>query len=422
VTLFRMLSSPAVWALGDQVLVSAGTFAMTLLVARCVSLGDFSTYGLTTILLWFVSAIHRSYLTQPMSISAVAEPPEAWGPRLKRVLVLQALGWPLVLGLFLAVSARYLPSWQVAASASLFTIAYLLQETMRRILFVQQRMQWVSCLDALAYGGQLILGVVLWWLHDTPVALSTLLVAASVPFLLSAMLAYASLPTPARAALWPDRQSLKRAASAHWTESRWVCFSQVFMFGSFMLVPFQIAEWGKPLWVAQYNAAGALLNGLNVIRQALGNHLPIEAARRFHSDGVDGLQRYLWTSAVWIFGLSLAIMAILVGFGEPLVGLLFGDRFTEAVALLPHAAVGQLMTMFMLLSQAGALVIKRTEQIFWSYVVGTMISFGLAPWVIPEWGLLGAVWVANIGIFVPAAWHLLAFLRDLRQVATEQRT
>ena len=418
----RLLRSPAIWALGDQVLVSAGNFTMTLLVARCVTLDDFSAFGLTTILLWFVSAIHRSYLTQPLAIAAVGESPALWGARLKKVLLLQFLGWPCVALLFMGVALRYLPSMAVAVAASVFTSAFLLQETMRRMLFVLGRMQRVSALDGLAYGGQLMVAAWWgWWVNETA-PLASLLLLASVPFFASAWFAYASLPPEARHAVWPDQRGIRRAAAEHWLESRWVCFSQLFMFGSFMLVPFQIAEWGKPIWVAQYNAAGSILNGLNVIRQALGNHLPIEAARQFHEGGAEALQAYLWKSAAWILGLSMLIMVVLVGFGEVLVDLLFGDRFGEAVGLLPHAAVGQFLTMFTLVSQAGALVIRRTEQVFWAYVVGTILSFSLAPVMIPQWGLLGAVWLSNIGVLVPALWHVVAFRRDLRCVAQEQRT
>lgn len=409
-----------VWALGDQVLVSASNFVLTLVVARHVSLSAFSAYGLAITLVWFVSAMHRAYLTQPMAIAAVGEAPTELGERLKAVLLLQVLGWPLVMGLFAAVAWRYLPSQGVALAAAVFAAAFLLQETMRRVLFAQGRLQRVSALDALAYGGQLVAILAVGAAAGGEVTLEAVLLVGALPFAVSAAWAYASLPDEARAVPWPGRDALQRAAASHWAESRWVCFSQVFMFGSFMLVPFQIAEWGKPLWVAQYNAAASILNGLNVIRQALGNHLPIEAARRFKAGGMPAMQRYLAQSASLIMLLAAAIVAVLVGLGPELVGWLFGARFAEAAAVLPHAAVGPLVGMLSLVSQAGGLVIRQTEQIFWSYVAGTVVSFALAPWLIPTFGLLGAVWVSNIGVLVPTLWHLLAFRRQVGAMTQEQ--
>lgn len=123
----RVTRSPVVWALGDQVLVSACNFLLTLVVARHVSLSAFSAYGLVITLVWFVSAMHRAYLTQPMAISAVGEDASALGERLKAVLALQMLGWPLVAGLFALAAWRYLPSQGVALAATVFAAAFLLQ-------------------------------------------------------------------------------------------------------------------------------------------------------------------------------------------------------------------------------------------------------------------------------------------------------
>lgn len=416
----RLSRSPVVWALGDQVLVSACNFVLTLVVARHVSLSAFSAYGLAITLVWFVSAMHRAYLTQPMAIAAVGEAPAELGVRLKAVLLLQVLGWPLVMGLFAAVAWRYLPSQGVALAAAVFAAAFLLQETMRRVLFVQGRLRRVSALDALAYGGQLVAILAVGTAAGGDARLEVMLMVGALPFAVSAAWAYAGLPAEARAVPWPGRRALQRAAASHWAESRWVCFSQVFMFGSFMLVPFQIAEWGKPVWVAQYNAAASILNGLNVIRQALGNHLPIEAARHFKAGGMPAMRRYLARSASLIMMLAAAVVAVLVGLGPELVGWLFGARFAEAAAVLPHAAVGPLVGMLSLVSQAGGLVIRQTEQIFWSYVAGTFVSFALAPWLIPAFGLLGAVWVSNVGVLVPTLWHLLAFRRQVGAMTQEQ--
>jgi len=157
VILARLWRSPVIWALGDQVLVSACNFGLTLLVARLVTLADFSAYGLAVTLVWFVSALHRAYLTQPMAIDAVGDDAARVGARLKAVLMLQVLGWPLIGVLFALVAVRYLPSQAMALAATVFAASFLLQETLRRLLFAQRRMRLISGLDGLAYGGQLLI-------------------------------------------------------------------------------------------------------------------------------------------------------------------------------------------------------------------------------------------------------------------------
>lgn len=412
----RLSRSPVVWALGDQVLVSGGTFLLTLVVARHVSLSDFAAYGLCMTMVLFASAMHRAYLTQPMALELVGSDPADGGERLKAVLALQALAWPLVYGVFGLMALRYLPSQAVALAATGLCASFLLQETVRRVLFAQGLMQRVTLMDGLAYGGQLLAVLAVGHLVQGPAPVTWVLMAASVPFLVSAMVAYASLSAEMRAARWHGRAGLRAAATQHWRESRWICFSQIFMFGSFMLVPFQIAEWGKPIWVAQYNATASILNGLNVIRQALGNHLPIEAARQFKTGGATALQRHLGRAAWAVLALAGLIVLVLVLGGDLLVTGLFGARFQEAAAVLPHAAFGPLVGMLSLVSQAGGLAIGRTEQIFWSYVAGTIASFALAPWLIPSFGLLGAVWVSNVGVLVPTLWHVVVFRRQLSRL------
>lgn len=408
----RFFKSNAAWALTDQIGVSACNFLSTLVVAKYLSLEGFSAFGLSLTVTLFVSALHRSYLTQPMSILGIAESREALAERFKAVLLLQLMAWPAVLLGLVLLGSRYFPSLGVSLACAFSIAMFLLQESVRRLFFTLSEIRSATAIDVVAYGGQL--GLILLVGATGHLSVEGALLLMGLSFLSSFTLGLALLPSDLRSKQRLPMSRLSGFASAHWVHSRWIALSQLFMFGSYMFVPFQIAEFGQAIWVAQYNATSSVLNVLNIIRQTIGNYLPTLAAKKFHADGLRGLERMLNKVAMqMVLGAVVVIVGLLLT-GDFLVHLLYGDRFKEAASILPIASVGPLIGMLSFVSQAGAMVLGKTEHIFYSYVGGAVVSFIAAPFMIPHFGLPGAVWVANMGIIVPTVWHWVEFKGNCR--------
>lgn len=410
--------SDAVWALLDQVIVSACTFLVTLVVARLVSVEAFSAFGLSVTVTLFASAMHRSYLTQPLSVLGVKEQAQALGDRFKAVVVLHLLAWPLVAGMLALVGARYFPGVGFTLAVLAYILAYLLQEAVRRLCFTTGQLRLALAMDLIAYGGYLLSLIAVGWWRGVTVEEALSIGAA----LFAASCLWGLIRTDAiywRGA-WPGRARVLAFAAEHWHSSKWVCFSQVFMFGSFMLVPFQIAEFGSLLWVAQYNACNAILNVLNILRQTMGNYLPIVAARVYHEQGFAAFERTMNRLSLAVLAGSGVIVLMLLLLADFAVMLLYGERYRATAEILPQASIGPLVAMVSFVTQAGGLALGKTEHIFYSYVGGMVCSVGLAPWLIPQFGLEGAVWVANVGYIVPTVWHWLVFKRDCRQMGRHE--
>jgi O-antigen/teichoic acid export membrane protein len=401
-----------VWALLDQAQVSGCTFLVTLLVARFTSVADFSAYGLLVTVCLFISAMHRAYLTQPMGVEGVRELATALGRRFKAVLVMHLMAWPLVLALLLGLGWRYFPSVAFSIAAFAYVSAYLLQELVRRLFIVTDQHKLVAKMDMAAYGGQLLCIAAVGLLVGVNVTGALLIGGAT--FLASFIWAWFQVDKVYRRSPMPEWRELRLFALGHWQSSRWICFSQVFMFGSFMLVPFQIAEFGSVLWVAQYNAVGSVLNVLNILRQTMGNHLPILASRVFHNRGIDAFVQMMNRLSAAVLLVSTGVVLVLLLCGDALMALLYGARYAEAASVLPMASIGPLVAMVSFVSQAGGLALGQTRHIFFSYVAGMACSGLLAPFLIPTYGLTGAVWVANAGYIVPTIWHWWVFKRDCR--------
>ena len=409
--------SDAFWALSDQVLVSACTFLTTLLVARLVSVEAFSAFGLSVTATLFVSAMYRSYLTQPMSVLGVAEGADALTRRFRAVVVLHLWLWPLVCVAVAALGWRYFPDQGFTLAVLGYLLAYLMQEAVRRLCFTTSSIRLAWLMDLVAYGGYLGSLLTMLWL-DVAVSVQGILWIGAAWFMLACAMGWQACSATGAWRQWPSWGEVKAVAREHWSHSKWVCGSQVFLFGSFMLVPFQIAEFGSVLWVAHYNAANSILNVLNILRQTMGNYLPIVAARIYHERGFEAFRRALDKLSVAVLLASACMVFVLVVFGEFLVALLYGPRYLAVAEILPMAAIGPLVAMLSFVTQAGGLALGRTEQIFHAYLAGTICSVALAPWLIPRFGLDGAVWVANVGYIVPTVWHWVMFRRDCREVAS----
>jgi O-antigen/teichoic acid export membrane protein len=235
-------------------------------------------------------------------------------------------------------------------------------------------------------------------------------------FLLSAWWGWTQLAVEHRHAAWPGRSEVREVARAHWVSSRWICLSQTFMFGAVMIVPFQIIEFGNVIWLAQYNAMTSILNVSNVLRQALGNYLPIFVARMYHERAMPAFDQAMNRLTMMVLGGSAVAAMGLLLLGPWIVQALYGERYAQAAAVLPVGAIGPLLSMVSFVTHSGSLAMGKTEHIFFSYVAGTVSSASVAPWLIQHHGLLGAAWVANIGFLVPTVWHWWVFKRDCRRL------
>ena len=123
----------SVWSVGDQALVSLGTFLTSIALARSLSPSDFGAYGALVAAILFLNGIHSSLVTSPLSVQGAAVDRATLG-RYSTASMVFTLALAVPAGLLLVAGCAGLgkSSLWIWAPASL--VLWQVQETMRRSL------------------------------------------------------------------------------------------------------------------------------------------------------------------------------------------------------------------------------------------------------------------------------------------------
>ncbi len=150
------------WAFADQGVVSLGTFATNIILARTLSPGDYGRYVIIFGVLLFLNSIQYAIITFPLTVRGAASDQNSL-----RHLAISSLLFTTILALFLGVgmlgAATILGSIQLAPWAVSSLFFWQFQEVFRRALMAHQRYFEVMWGDALSYLGQALLMLVLYW-------------------------------------------------------------------------------------------------------------------------------------------------------------------------------------------------------------------------------------------------------------------
>lgn len=408
---------PAHWALIDQAIVSAATFAVGILLARALDPDGLALYSLAITTVLCLASVHRALVAQPLNILGAQERPDQRLSRYRNMLRLQRWMLPTMALLALLAGWAFFPVPGLMLGAAVYVGMFSLHDLIRRYHYTDGQIHRAVPGDVLAYGGQsvlLVLVVVLAW----SVSVSLVFWWLMVPLGVSAMWMH-----------WLIRRSGPEEAAGpgamehltqHWGNARWVVLSQLVWIGASQLIPFQLATYAQSQDVATYHAANALMNALNVFRLTLGNYLPGRSARVFAHGGALALQRYLRTVGLACLGLAAIVFVFFELTGDFWIDWMFAGKYQEAKRVMPTMVLVHLLAMSSLVSAAGAQVMGTTRVMFWSNAMALLMTFTVGSWAIHVWGLWGSVFALAIGLLLPAlmqAVHLsMHFQSRLGQV------
>lgn len=377
-----MIRARNLWSLLDQAWVSGINFLIGIVLARTLGLDGFGVYAVAQTYLLYANTFQASLVVAPMMTSVpLAEGVSAQRALLRgyfgcmlavlviTVALVLATGW--VLGIWLPAIGLHGLALPLGAAMA----AFQLQDWLRRSLFTRDQLRLVLATDVLAYGGQIVLLLVL--------ADRDALTPASAFWVLAATFAVSAVCTVATLRLLPSATQALAVLRAEWRASRdyfaswqlqWVSAAGVVLVGTSLV---------------GVHAAGAIravqnLTGLiTVFFQWMDNVVPVRCAVQLRTGGLPALLRFLAGVQV-AGGLGLtAIGALLTVFAAPLLGWIYGSEY---------AVFGALVAL-----QAAYYVLQHLYRME-SYLRRTLMHSDL----LAKGSLIGAVTaVAGVALLVP---------------------
>lgn len=311
----RLRLAPRYWVVAGQATVSGTNFITNLFIAKLCGLATFGEYSAWQLVLLLALAVQGALITQPLQVVLGALPAPRRAAYGQLVLALQ-LGFSGVAVLAVVLGARWLP--QAAAVLPAFVVLLATaagQDTLRKLLLAEGKVQAALASDGLSAAGQLLVLLALA-LRPAPASLAQVMWAVgltTVPALLVGAWALGVQPSLAG---W------RRFGQRHWRQARWLVPTALLQWGSgnVLLV---FAGWvGSPAVLGVLRLAQTAMGVFNLGLQAVENYaLPRlsqsfhHAPRQFAAQRAALTKKMLLAAGPLLAGLALAAGPLVARFG-----------------------------------------------------------------------------------------------------------
>jgi O-antigen/teichoic acid export membrane protein len=377
-------------ALLDQGLVSGANFLTNVLLARAFGIRDYGVFALVWIAVMFVNSLQYALIVTPM-MSVGPKQDEEDRPSYFGAVVVQELAFAFIAGLgsYLAArfSMRFFPEWRIGGLALPVcgvTLAYLLQEFLRRYFFCTQQSKRALITDVVSYLSQV---PIIFWLGSRHIATLSnalwIIAATSLTGFLVCIRWFEPITV-----VWP---AFKTVLLRHWRISRW-------------LVPTVFLQWSAGnlfllLAPVYYGAAGsaALRAANNIVGVAhvwflgLDNVVPAEAARRFRHAGAGGLMRYLRGVFLLWGGVTLVFGALIAAFPTLWLQIVYGGKYSQDGQVLRLYALLYLILFTLGPIRSGLQAMEYTAPVLWAYPLLIVFAVTFAEPFAHRLGLNGVI-------------------------------
>ncbi|MBV8436726.1 MAG: lipopolysaccharide biosynthesis protein [Silvibacterium sp.] len=387
--LLRISGGREMSALVDQAIVSGANFITNVILARSLGPRDFGVFALAWMAVLFANSLQFAFVITPMmSVGPKQEPADR--PLYYAAVLVQEIIFALIcsLAVLLAVrlSAQHFPRWDVhglGIPLSIATLAYLLQDFVRRYLFSTRRSKLALASDAVSYLTQL--PIILWMApraHFTSQAALWVIALTSLAGFVVGCYWFEPIRLQFRA--------LRAIFLRHWKISRWLAPSAFMQWSSgnlfVMAAPFYYGAAAAGILRASQNIVGVA----HIWFLGLDNVVPAEAARRMHSKGLDASFDYI-KQILWRWGLITLFFLALVALFPSLWLKIYGAKYEAYGYILRLYALFYFVVFFAGPLRAGLQALEYTAPLFWSYLAMTGFSILFAGPFAKHLGLTGVM-------------------------------
>lgn len=401
--LSRLLSNSHFLALADQAMVSAASFATTVMIGRWANAAELGAYVLAVSLLVSLQAVQESLVTLPYTILQ-RDTSRAVATHSGSALLL-SLSLSILAAAVIAAVAAGLPAWGAEPGAVSLAWALcavvpfvLLRELGRRFAFAHLRIAQATAIDAVAVVIQIVALVSL--------ASAGALSAASACLALGAASGVGGVvwlyQSQGRIAFCAD--DARRTVGESWRLGRWLFVNQIIM-------QLQIyAPYWLTFLIAGSAATGVLSACVSVVLFAspfvtgLSNILTPKAVKAWRQGGGGALRRQAIHDAAILAAVTSAFGLFVFLFGEDMMAILYAGEAYRGLGLTVTTLAGALLAAALGLPPANALAsIERPRPLVAAGLIGAVVTAALVTLLGWAWSLPGIAF----GVF---AGHLAGSL------------
>lgn len=394
------------WALVDQGLCSGVNFATAIIVARNLGLEEFGRFSLAWIVALFFSNLQIATVCIPMMGIGPKQSAQQRPQYFATLAAQQALFSAVTFcAIFLMVPLAHVlfqdpHLYGVGLPLATAAVAFQAQDFIRRYFITRGDTELALVNDVISYGGQL---VVLLWLFSTRDgdAKAVLWVIAATSGLAFAV---GSLRMEK---LHFDLVSFREISRRQWRSARWMGGTAIMNWLSSNT--FLVAA-GAMLGVASVGllqAAEKIVNVLNILFQALGNIIPVEAARLLRDGNSGKLTAYLKKVTLAGGAVTVAVALLLSVFPETWLRLAYGNQMAQMGSILSGYAAVYVAMFLSIPLRSGLIATENTRPIFIAYLLQTVFA-AVSAYQLIQW--LG-IWGVPAGLMVKQliSFALLSF-------------
>jgi O-antigen/teichoic acid export membrane protein len=377
-------------ALFDQALVSAANFLTNVLLARAFGVRDYGVFALAWIAVLFANSLQYALIVSPMmSVGPKQEPaerPSYYGSVLVQQVVFAICAAGVML-IGVRLSVHFFPQWGIASLAtpiSAATLAYLLQDFLRRYFFCTSQSKRALIADIVSYLTQV--PIIFWVARKQIVTLpGALWIIAATSFL-----------SVCTCIAWYERVSISARSLSivfhrHWRIARWLAPTAFMQWGAGNLFLLSAPVYYGAAASATLRAANNIVGVAHVWFLGLDNVVPAEAAHQVRVAGVDGMLRYIKKILLQWGGITLVFSSVIAAMPVLWLRLTYGMKYASDGTVLRLYAILYVITFVSGPLRAALQALEYTAPIFWAYPALIAFSVALAGPFARTLGLNGVI-------------------------------
>ena len=410
-SLFGKTAWKSVLGLADQAIVSGTNFLITVIVGRLCGINELGVYALGFSIVILIVNMQESLIFVPYTVYVNHTPKKSRALHTGSIFIQYCL-FSVLAVICLIVSATFLSTvfeynrittliWILAG----ITPFILLREFGRRFAFANLHIAAALIID-LGVVRILISGLVWLGLIAKLSAITTYAVVGLACAIVS--LVWLSKFSKSMKVNWSD---VKREIKRSLLFGRWVLASQIT--GTFhgYLMFWMLALMISTSATGAYTACWAIVSIANPLILGIGNVLAPRAARLYAESGSKEVRRVILKTTLLMGGVMILFCVMMFLFGGELMSFFYGNDYEGFESTIRVLAMGIVLSALTITVDIGLRIIEKPNKNFKACLIGLGVTIVVGPYLVVQWGVLGAAYSMLAGSMIALLVRWIAFLR-----------